>query len=42
MNFEIFVEHLTRVGILQEQSDDQEKIGRIFLEIDENDIRGAQ
>ena len=41
MDFEIFVEHLTRLGILQEQSGDQEKIGQIFFEIDENDIRGA-
>ena len=41
MNFEIFVEHLTKLGILQPQSGDQVRIGQIFFEIDESDIRSA-
>ena len=41
MNFEIFVEHLTKLGILQETSGDSDKISQIFFDIDENDIRGA-
>ena len=41
MNFEVFVDHLTRVGILQDQIGDHEKIYSIFTDIEENDIRGA-
>ena len=42
MNFEVFLEHLTQLGVLQEQNGDFERINQIFVEIDENDIRGAQ
>lgn len=42
LNFEVFVEHLTHQGILQEQIGDHERIKSIFFEIDEADIRGAQ
>ena len=42
MNFEIFVKYLTTLGIVQDETGEQERIGQIFLEIDESDIRGAQ
>jgi len=41
MNFEIFVEYLIKLGILQAQGGDKERISQIFFEIDESDIRSA-
>lgn len=42
MNFEIFVQYLTSLGIVQDENGELDRISQIFLEIDENDIRGAQ